>query len=219
MARRRFRLRFGKQGNLRFIGHRDLMRTVERLLRRARLKVATSQGFHPKPRASYLSALPLGFSSCDEAMELILEEETSAEDLLARLNAASVPGLTFFSACVLDEKTPKQKARSFAYEMRIPVARVAETRAKVAEFLASETFPVVKSNGKELDARPCVLDLALDGDALRFTIAAQTGPEVGPRELLACLGLSAELYRTIFPMRVRSTLEVDERDEPPFATL
>ena len=90
MVRRRYRLRFSKRGNLRFIGHRDLLRAVERVLRRARLPVAMSQGFHPKPRVSYLSALPLGFSSDDEAMELILDEELSPDDLLARLNASSV---------------------------------------------------------------------------------------------------------------------------------
>ena len=61
-----------------------------------------SQGFHPKPRVSYLSALPLGFSSDDEAMELILDEELSPDDLLARLNASSVVGLDFLSAIFLD---------------------------------------------------------------------------------------------------------------------
>ena len=157
MARRRYRLRFSKRGNLRFIGHRDLLRAVERVLRRARLPVAMSQGFHPKPRVSYLSALPLGFSSDDEAMELILEEELSPDELLARLNSSSVVGLDFLSAIVLDDKTPKQQASSFSYEMRIPEGLVPSVRERIVEFLGRESFEVEKSNGKFVDARAPVL--------------------------------------------------------------
>ena len=209
MARRRYRLRFSKRGNLRFIGHRDLLRAVERVLRRARLPVAMSQGFHPKPRVSYLSALPLGFSSDDEAMELILEEELSPDELLARLNSSSVVGLDFLSAIVLDDKTPKQQASSFSCEMRIPEGLVPSVRERIVEFLGRESFEVEKSNGKFVDARAPVLAMTLQGDSLEFTLAAQSGPEVGAREILTCLGLGAELYRSIFPNRSKSTI----RDE------
>ena len=209
MARRRYRLRFSKRGNLRFIGHRDLLRAVERVLRRARLPVAMSQGFHPKPRVSYLSALPLGFSSDDEAMELILEEELSPDELLARLNSSSVVGLDFLSAIVLDDKTPKQQASSFSYEMRIPEGLVPSVRERIVEFLGRESFEVEQSNGKFVDARAPVLAMTLQGDSLEFTLAAQSGPEVGAREILTCLGLGAELYRSIFPNRSKSTI----RDE------
>ena len=79
---------------------------MERILRRAELPVAKSQGFHPKPRVSYLSALPLGFSSDDEAMKLILEEDWPSETLLSRLNNASVDGLEFLRAVPLEEGAP-----------------------------------------------------------------------------------------------------------------
>ena len=95
MVRQRYRLRFAKKGNLCFIGHRDLLRTIERLICRAKAPVAMSQGFHPKPRVSYLSALPLGFSSDDEAMEIILDEALAPEELLERFNSASVDALLY----------------------------------------------------------------------------------------------------------------------------
>lgn len=209
MVRRRYRLRFSKRGNLRFIGHRDLLRAVERVLRRARLPVAMSQGFHPKPRVSYLSALPLGFSSDDEAMELILDEELSPDDLLARLNASSVVGLDFLSAIFLDDKTPKQQALSFSYDMQIPERLIDGVRTRIEDFLGRASVEVEKSNGKLVDARAPVLDLQLSGDSLQFTLAAQTGPEVGAREILTCLGLGAELYRSIFPNRSKSTIRED----------
>lgn len=198
-----------------FIGHRDLLRAMERILRRAQLPVAMSEGFHPKPRVSYLSALPLGFSSLDEAMELILEEDIPAEELQARLNAVTVDGLDFVRVDALDEKCPKQQPAAFEYAMTVPASEREELGGKIAAFLNAESVEVVKANGKTIDARPPVTLLTLEDTddpallKLRVVLKAQTGPEAGVREILAALGLDEKLFRTIFPTRVRSYI-VDE---------
>ncbi len=44
------RLRFAKCGDLRLISHRDIMRCLERMLRRAGIPIAFTQGFNPGPR-------------------------------------------------------------------------------------------------------------------------------------------------------------------------
>lgn len=207
MVRRRYRLRFRKKGNLCFIGHRDLLRAMERLLRRADLPVAKSQGFHPKPKVSYISALPLGFASDDEAMELILDEDWAPETLLDRMNAASVPGLEFWQATPLDDKAPKAQAAAFEYEMAVQESMREATRAKIAEFLAATSVEVVKSNGKTVDARPAVLETTLDDGTLRMKIAAQDGPEAGVREILSVLELDGELFRSIFPNRTATLVK------------
>lgn len=185
---------------------------MERLLRRAELPVAKSQGFHPKPKVSYLSALPLGFSSDDEAMELILDEDWAPETLLERLNAASVEGLEFFRAVPLEDKAPKQQAESFSYDMVVPESLRNGLDEKIVDFMNKTSVDVVKSNGKTVDARPPVKDLVLDGESLRLTLSAQSGPEAGVREILVCLGLDSELFRTIFPNRCKSTI-VDEKND------
>ena len=207
MVRRRYRLRFRKKGNLCFIGHRDLLRAMERLLRRADLPVAKSQGFHPKPKVSYISALPLGFASDDEAMELVLDEDWAPETLLERMNAASVPGLEFWQATPLDDKAPKAQAAAFEYEMAVPESKREVASAKIAEFLAATSVEVVKSNGKTVDARPAVLEMSLDGETLRMKIAAQDGPEAGVREILSVLELDGELFRSIFPNRTATLVK------------
>lgn len=207
MVRRRYRIRFSKKGNLRFIGHHDLLRAIERILRRARLPVAMSQGFHPKPRVSYLSALPLGFSSDDESMELILDEDLPASETLARLNAASVDGLEFLTVITLEEDDPKQRPHSFVYDAEIPAALLETTRERLRAFMASTARPFEKPNGKVVDARPPVARAAIDGARLTFELLAQTGPEVGARDIFACLELDGELFRSIFPNRKRSIVE------------
>lgn len=144
-------------------------------------------------------------------MELILEEDWPAETLLRRLNDSSVEGLDFIQAVPLEEKRPKQQPLAFAYEMNVPKDRVDEVREKIAAFLSAETFEVEKTNGKAVDARSPVKELTLDGASLRLVLTAQSGPEAGVREILVCLGLDGELFRTIFPNRVRSYI-VDEEE-------
>ena len=63
MLRRRIRIRFRKIDDVRQISHLDLIRTMERLFRRAGLQLGMSEGFHPKPRMSFPSALNVGQNS------------------------------------------------------------------------------------------------------------------------------------------------------------
>ena len=92
MVRQRVRIRFCKQGDLRLIGHRDLMRCLERLFRRAGLALGMSEGFHPKPRMTFPSALAVGIEGIDEVMEFELAEPLAAAELLRRLAAAGPAG-------------------------------------------------------------------------------------------------------------------------------
>ncbi len=79
MIRQRVRIRFRKEDDLRLISHRDLVRTLERLFRRAELPLGMSEGFHPKPRMSFPSALAVGIAGTDEVMELELSQQRTAD--------------------------------------------------------------------------------------------------------------------------------------------
>ena len=67
-ARAKFRIRFRKSGELRWLSHHDLMDCVERMLRRAALPYRSTQGFHPKPRMVFALSLALGIVGCAEVL-------------------------------------------------------------------------------------------------------------------------------------------------------
>ena len=92
MVRPRVRIRFCKQGDLRLIGHRDLMRCLERLFRRAGLTLGMSEGFHPKPRMTLPLALAVGIEGDDEVMELELSETLPSRGAAAAAVAAGPAG-------------------------------------------------------------------------------------------------------------------------------
>ncbi len=55
------RFRFSVGGEVRFLSHLDLLRTMERALRRSGLPIAYSEGYSPpRPKMSFGFALPVG---------------------------------------------------------------------------------------------------------------------------------------------------------------
>jgi radical SAM-linked protein len=69
----RIQITFSKTGAMRFTGHLDLHRAWERTFRRAALPLAYSQGYNPRPKMNLASALPLGFTSECEVIDVRLE--------------------------------------------------------------------------------------------------------------------------------------------------
>ncbi len=79
------RLRYRVDGAVRFVGSRDLCRLWEQAIRRARVPVAMSQGFTPRPRLAFGLALPTCAESDAEYLDVRLAR--AAEDV------ADVPSL------------------------------------------------------------------------------------------------------------------------------
>src|SRR5438132_1580822 len=108
------RIRFRKDGPLRFLSHHDLMRTFERMLRRADLPLRRSQGFHPKPRLVFALSLPLGVIGCEEVVELELDRALPPEEVRLRLVAQAPPGLGILGVRGIDPRAGAQ-VRSLCY--------------------------------------------------------------------------------------------------------
>ena len=191
---------------MRYIGHRDLLRTLERLLRRSQLPVSMSEGFHPKVRMSFPSALALGVAGEEEVVELDLAAPVATDEVIQRLNEASCTGLVFHSAIAVHAGRRKATHVASVFEMTIPGELAENTAQKMASFLAESTVVVVKHNGKPVDVRAAVHHITLDGNRLQMELAATAGADAGFREVLDVLGLREHLFRTIFPIRTKVLL-------------
>lgn len=86
----RLRVWYGKQGEMALVSHLDLVRLFERVARRAALPVTFTGGFHPNPRISPASALPLGTTSSGEIVDFELTEVMDLAEFQTRL-AAQLP--------------------------------------------------------------------------------------------------------------------------------
>ena len=88
----RLRVRFSKTGKIRFIGHRDVARVTERAVRKVGLPVAYSEGFSPRMRMSFGLALPTGYESDGEYVELPLVDSALVDGAAGDINASDGVG-------------------------------------------------------------------------------------------------------------------------------
>lgn len=102
----RWRLRFGKLGELRFLGHLDLVRLFDRLTRRASLPIAFTGGFHPGPRIAIANALSLGMTSSGEIVDFELTKPLEFADFQARLLRTLPADLPLYDLELVDIQAP-----------------------------------------------------------------------------------------------------------------
>ncbi|MEW5901765.1 MAG: TIGR03936 family radical SAM-associated protein, partial [Acidobacteriota bacterium] len=99
----RYEVFYSKSGSARFLSHRDVATHLRRNLRRARIEVAHSKGFHPKMRVSYSPALPLGMAAREDCFEFRASYRFEEKAFLRRLNKSARPGIRFLRLRRLEE--------------------------------------------------------------------------------------------------------------------
>ena len=80
------RVKFKKVGNLQYISHLDLVRTMHKIIVRAKLPLWYTEGFNPKPKMVFAAPLSIGTESVCEYMDLRLTERMDESEVLSRLN-------------------------------------------------------------------------------------------------------------------------------------
>ncbi len=200
----RIRVTFAKQGALRYTGHLDLHRLWERAARRAELPLAYSQGFHPQPKMTIAAALPLGFSSRCEVIDLRLEREIPLEGLRERLQNTLPAGIQVSNVETVDDKLPalQTQVASAEYEVTLMAAvDGSELKQKIDAAMQAESI-IRERRGKTYDLRPLMEELALtptslpegEGQGVRvfMRLAAREGATGRPEEVLDMLGIAFE---------------------------
>lgn len=190
MDRHRLRIRFRKEGDLRWISHRDLLRLFERMLRRAGLKLGMSEGFHPKPRMSFPLALALGIEGHDEVMELELSEPLEARFVETVLEPQCPSGLVLSKIEVLSDFRNKAQVNSVAYEIEVPSDRQEAVAGAVERFLSAGEILITRENRTSpIDLKADFESMELTDGRLRFSMRTTRTAGSRPREYLAELGL------------------------------
>lgn len=201
----RIQITFSKQGALRYTGHLDLHKLWERATRRAELPLAYSQGFHPQPRMSIAAALPLGFSSRCEVLDMRLEQSVPLEGLRERLQTTLPADVQVIDIVQVDERAPALQTQVLSAEYEvwgIEAGFGSEMKRKIEAVLGSETLIRVRRE-KEYDLRPLIEELALipasptqgQGEVIFMRLAAREGATGRPEEVLDVLGIAFDETR------------------------
>ena len=201
----RIRITFAKQGALRYTGHLDLHKLWERAARRAELPLAYSQGFHPQPKMNLASALPLGFSSRCEVLDMRLEHDITLDGLSDRLNDTLPSGIHVFDVEQVEERAPALQTQVVAAEYEVRMIESNPSSAASAGFgedlkqsieslMGSESI-VRTRRGKEYDLRPLIEELDVLDDKIVMKLSAREGATGRPEEVLDVLGIAFDQTR------------------------
>ncbi|MBP6995675.1 MAG: TIGR03936 family radical SAM-associated protein [Phycicoccus sp.] len=210
-AVQKLRLRYAKRGRLRFSSTRDFSRALERALRRARVPMAYSAGFHPHPLISYANAAPTGTASEAEYFEIRVAQRVEPDEVRAALDEALPLGLDIVE-CV--EAGPGTLAdRLEASEWRLVLCGVdrGQLDAAVAAFLAApkaETTRTFKTGPKTFDTREPVQAMAVIGEddggcAILRVVVRHTTPSVRPDDILTALRALTAFSPPVAPLVTR----------------
>lgn len=101
----KIRIKFAKRGSLKFVGHLDIMRYFQKLIRRANIDIAYSEGFNPHQKMSFAQPLGVGMLSEGEYVDIEVNSTYSTDEALERLNSANVPGIEILSYRQLDDNS------------------------------------------------------------------------------------------------------------------
>jgi len=195
----RVRITFTKQNALRYIGHLDLHQLWERSMRRADLPLAYSQGFHPQPKISLAAALPLGFSSRGEVLDVRFKENLEIEKIKNQLAENLPADIKILSIEEVDEKLPALQTQvlSATYDVKLTEAvDPVELKRRVESVMMAESL-IRERRGKSYDLRPLIEMISLVTEAngtawLKMTLAAREGATGRPEEVLLALQIEPE---------------------------
>jgi radical SAM-linked protein len=199
----KLRLRFSKQGKVRFTSHRDVARIWERALRKATVPVAYSEGFNPRPKLSFGLALPTSYESLGEYLDIDVRDTGGstpdfAMSFPARLDPGLPVGFHVQVAAEIEPGTPSLQQAVVSCTWRIDVVNSehggaidAADLAERAERLlaADELIATRERKGQQVtdDLRPAILGLEADGGTLVAELATQPRG-LRPSELVRLLG-------------------------------
>ena len=157
-------LAFEKGQEVRFIGHLDLMRTIQRALRRSHLPIKYSNGFNPHIRLSFAAPLSVGVAGKREMMEVPVEEGTTPQEFMDKLNAVLPACLRMVSARPISDDFPTLMSLMAGSVYSIHLPRTEETDKAVSrfdDFMALKEYVAIrrtKSGENPCDIRPFIQD-------------------------------------------------------------
>lgn len=173
-----YRLRFIKEGRMRFLSHLDTVSALIRSIRRAGICFEHTQGFHPHPKISFAFALPVGTESRSEYADIkVYRTGKSPAEMISAINLNLPSGL---SIADMREVSPWSASlfksiRGFRYEMVLPedVWDRSSMESRLEDFQGQDESIFKRvSKDKEIsrDVKPLILDLGIEPESRKIIL-------------------------------------------------
>ncbi|WP_346928358.1 TIGR03936 family radical SAM-associated protein [Clostridium sp.] len=191
----RYLIKYTKESEIKFLSHLDLMRTIQRVIRRAKLPIEYSKGFNPHMSISIAQPLSVGVHSIGEYLDAVFTEAVDEKEILKALNENTVGGVKFLSVTTVARKEGQKNQQAMAtidaakYIIKFKLEE--ESALDMDSLMKLSQWTILKkskSGEKETDIKPLVKEIKYSIDDEILTIEGLLS--CGSRENLSASLLS-----------------------------
>ena len=157
----RLLVQFRKTGTAAYISHLDLMRSMQRAMRRAQIPMRYSQGFNPHPLLAFAMASPVGMSSHAEYMDVRVEDWADLETMTAALRRSLPDGIAIVRTRLAEDGYPTLMSRVAVCEAVLDFPNAEDLGPLWERFMQQDEIVIDKHSKKgmrKVDIRPMILE-------------------------------------------------------------
>lgn len=213
------RIKFEKTGVMKYIGHLDVMRYFQKLLRRADIPIAYSTGMSPHQIMSFAMPLSTGLESDAEYVDIEITAPILSSEAVKRLNEQNVEGIKILSFKELpkDAENAMASIKAASYEVFFregykPSFSCIDTIRKMYEGPCINVIKKTKKSETEVDIKPGIYMIDGDDDGICMCLSCGSVLNIKPELVLG------EAYRRNneelpdFALAIRRTEIYTEKD-------
>ena len=217
------RIKYSKLGDISYISHLDIIKLMERIVRRTGLKLSYSEGFNPHPKTAFSPALQLGVQSHCEYLDMEFDEAVEEDLLIQKLNEKTVEGINFIEAKILTDKVDSLVA--FITHSRYEIAVDEEDENKISKIISAInkindtnemllTKKTKKGNIKEYNVKEYIgtIDFERKSDGLSIFVDICSGSvkSINPKKIIELVESFEDLSGIEYDLIKLETYHIDE---------
>ena len=204
----KIRIKFSKQGNMRFIGHLDIMRYFQKVMRRADVNIRYSEGFSPHQIMSFAAPLGVGLTGSGEYLDIEVLSTDSSAEMVRRMNETMVEGMQVLSYKLLPDEAVNAMSLVAAcdYTVRLRAGYAEKLGMSDAEFMNGlvsyidngnlEIMKKTKKGERLVDLKPLIYEhkVTEDGEGIFLKLSSGSSNNIKPELVLEayCSSLGKE---------------------------
>lgn len=216
-------MKFRKQGPLKFIGHLDILRYFQKVMRRADVAICYSEGFSPHQIMSFAAPLGVGLISNGEYVDIEVASTKDSRTMIDQINHVNVEGIEITSYRRLDDSAKNAMSMVSAADYTLWFKEGYEPENQEDFFREFEAFcqkdsieiiKKTKKGEKAMDLKHYIYELSTENNRCFMKLAAGSSANIKPELVLGAFYESKGMEYPQFAFQIqREEVYGDEGSE------
>ena len=184
----KIRIRFAKQGHMKYIGHLDMVRYFQKVMRRANVDIAYSEGFSPHQKMSFAAPLSVGITSKGEYFDIEVISTDSSKKMIEALNQQNVEGVDILSYKLLPEGAKNAMSIVAGADYFVYINNI--SKDILTDFYNQSSITVLKKtkrSEKMIDIKPMIYELKCQDNGIFMKVAQGSAANLKPDLVIKAL--------------------------------